>query len=514
MTLLICRLPKEGRPTAQEARAAGITAWLVPAQLSAQHSLELDGAIAWLEAEGNTLPFCLEWHLPEALTPAQEAQAAALLRPLLAHANALLWQGRTPLWIANPEQLSQLHFSRRRLQVQLGPHCALWGGGPLGEGLDARYDRPSQDVACQVINGEQANYESFLFHAHRLKASPQLRVPAVLALANERAGVYANARAEHYNEWLGQVSAWADLRQPPGQHGLVLVDDWHGHRRWYRPGPQPVPSSHATPTPAVSERWGTPAQQNPAVVVHGFHLDLLPALLQGLGQGEEPALDLYLSTPREQSEQAAAVVRQLGWQRAEIVGVENRGRDVAPFLQELLPRVLANGHPWLLKLHTKRSEHLSDGASWRQHLRAQLASSQACEQLSELFAADPDLGLIAPGGSLLPTSISLCENGRHLRELLEALEIESRWWLEQHFVAGTMFAARTAALSPLASQQPAPKAYESEQGQLDGTLAHALERLIAAVVLQAGYRLEELPADGAKVPGFGYGHAAITRPND
>ena len=89
--------------------------------------------------------------------------------------------------------------------------------------------------------------------------------------------------------------------------------------------------------------------------------------------------------------------------------------------------------------------------------------------------------------------------------------MEGRWWLQQTFVAGTMFAARTAALRPLTKLDSAQMTYEREQGQRDGTLAHAIERLMAAVVLYTGYRIQELPAGEAPVPGFGYAHAACSK---
>jgi lipopolysaccharide biosynthesis protein len=217
---------------------------------------------------------------------------------------------------------------------------------------------------------------------------------------------------------------------------------------------------------------------------------------------------LYVSTPLEQHAEVAVLVRNLGWQRAEIVGVENQGRDVAPFLLELLPRALMNGHPWLLKLHTKRSSHLDEGDRWSQHLRRTLETAANCCLIDEWFAQDADLALIAPPGSLLPCTLSLHQNAEHLLALLPRLEQSGAWFLQQSFVAGSMFAARCQALAPLTALNLRVDDFEPECDQSDGTLAHALERLVAPVVIHAGLKVRELPGKPDSTPRFGHGWAA------
>jgi len=79
------------------------------------------------------------------------------------------------------------------------------------------------------------------------------------------------------------------------------------------------------------------------------------------------------------------------------------------------------------------------------------------------------------------------------------------------FVAGSMFVAKLAALAPLGALQLAADEFEPEDGQIDGTLAHAVERAIALSVVSAGHRIsdtgEALGLRESALINDNYGHA-------
>lgn len=63
------------------------------------------------------------------------------------------------------------------------------------------------------------------------------------------------------------------------------------------------------------------------------------------------------------------------------------------------------------------------------------------------------------------------------------------------FPVGSMFWARVAAIRPLLDLALTPDHFPPEAGQMDGTLAHAIERMLGVVCQAGGYHL--LPVAGA-----------------
>jgi glycosyltransferase involved in cell wall biosynthesis len=229
-----------------------------------------------------------------------------------------------------------------------------------------------------------------------------------------------------------------------------------------------------------------------SVALHGhFHyVDNFAEFMEGLA-ANTTHVDLHLTTTTEAAAahlEAAAAAYKNG--DVSISVLPNIGRDIRPFIQ-LLKGPLASydvvGH-----LHGKRSVHTFDydkdlGNRWRiflwQHLLG--PAMPAMDVILRTFTERPDLGMVFPENDYLvgwelnrELSESLAPR-LGLRELPEHLE----------FPVGTMFWARPGALAGFVEASFADDEYPTEPLPIDGTMLHALERLLPVVVEASGYKL-------------------------
>lgn len=178
--------------------------------------------------------------------------------------------------------------------------------------------------------------------------------------------------------------------------------------------------------------------------------------------------------------------------------VENRGRDIAPLLVTFHDEIQALdliGH-----VHTKKSLYTgSEQAGWRQYLLKSLfGSSERLAWIFGMFQAEPKLGMVYPEshagmplwGHTLLSNADVCE------ALANRMGITMDRQRYIDFPAGSMFWARVPAIQPLYDLRLRLEEFPIEYGQADGTLQHAVERLLGIVTRHQGYRLGILPMDG------------------
>jgi len=225
-----------------------------------------------------------------------------------------------------------------------------------------------------------------------------------------------------------------------------------------------------------------------AVVCHLFHEDLAGEIRRYLSNIPFP-FDLYISTDTIFKRQViAAAFTGFGPGSLEIRVLPNRGRDIAPKLigfADIYP-----GYTYVLHLHSKHSSHAGVLEHWRGYLLETLLSSP--EVVRSIFAAlehQNDLGIIAPQ-HFEPVRhwINWGGNFPIAQQLAERMGIALSSDQILDFPSGSMFWARSAALQPLLDAQLQISDFAPESGQIDATLAHAIERLYYHVCEAAGYQ--------------------------
>ena len=222
-----------------------------------------------------------------------------------------------------------------------------------------------------------------------------------------------------------------------------------------------------------------------AVVIHSFYPEILKEILSDIQTSGLPQPKLFVTSPESVKTENLALL-----QRAdipfELILVENRGRDILPFLNSL-PSVLSQNFPLILKLHTKKSGYLGAKNGWKDALLQELLHPEKVNTIVSAFERHARLGMLGPYGQSLPMSLFYGANAISVEKLSLELGLDASKLQGLYFVAGSMYYARPEALQPILELGLTKEDFEEEAGQLDGTLAHALERVISSAVIKNGF---------------------------
>lgn len=230
------------------------------------------------------------------------------------------------------------------------------------------------------------------------------------------------------------------------------------------------------------------------VVAHLYYEDLWPEMAAYLGN--VLFLErLYVSIPEGASAGLEDRI-QADFPGALVKRFPNRGRDVLPFLA-WLEVAAEHGVDVLCKIHSKRSPHVALGQAWRHDILGKLLGSEAIiRNIVSTFVNDPSVGIVGPAGHVISSRYFWERNAARVRDLGRRMgeEVEGTQF---DYVAGSMFWARVDALLPLRRLGLREDDFEAEAGEVDGTLAHALERCFPLAARAAGFRLTESAREDA-----------------
>lgn len=226
------------------------------------------------------------------------------------------------------------------------------------------------------------------------------------------------------------------------------------------------------------------------VHLHCFYPELIAEAIPGL-KNLPPEATIVITTVSEADREfvrnciTTCSIKQTTCVRV----VPNRGRDIAPFL--IGCRDIWESHDLVLHLHTKKSNHVYWGDDWRRYLFDQILGSRALVQkVIYAFAEDAKLGCLYPRNFYRIREFANVENNqRSIENYLNALDIELKAASQPDYPAGSMAWYRTASLSRLFEQDLKIEDFDEEAGQVDLTLAHALERILPLVVRAADYKV-------------------------
>lgn len=228
-----------------------------------------------------------------------------------------------------------------------------------------------------------------------------------------------------------------------------------------------------------------------AVHVHAYYPDIFERIMRHLVYIPQ-AFDLIITTDtQDKSREIHSILSDFpSAGDTEIIVVPNRGRDIAPFLISVGPRLLQ--YDLALHLHTKRSPYESDLKGWMGYLLQGLLQSPVyVESVLRLFDRDKELGALGPAP--FPPVIKYMDwaNCRPLAEhILGRIGMDAANLPTDplNFPAGSMFWFRPDALKPLLEADLTCEDFPPEAAQRNNTIAHAIERLFYLIINRCGYK--------------------------
>jgi len=258
-----------------------------------------------------------------------------------------------------------------------------------------------------------------------------------------------------------------------------------------RAGKPPGPWRHDVIRPFTPDTDAAPTggkAVSAAIHGHFYYPELLADFLDKLAVNDRRC-DLLLSTDDETKAQELRRTAA-GYTRGGVVIriVPNRGRDIGAFLTgfaDLISNYDVIGH-----VHSKRTLFIGDatvGESWREFLWQNLIGGifPMMDQVLDRFAADPGLGLVFPED---PHLNDWDQNRAIAEELAARMGVTEPLPQFFDFPLGTMFWARPPALDPFMRLKLQWGDYPAEPLPPDGTMLHALERLLPFAARRDGYR--------------------------
>ncbi|MGC9332433.1 MAG: rhamnan synthesis F family protein, partial [Bacteroidales bacterium] len=222
-------------------------------------------------------------------------------------------------------------------------------------------------------------------------------------------------------------------------------------------------------------------------VIHCFYVDIAVQILERISTVSS-ILQLKIVCTTDTLEKSTELNLLLAQYQLDgfVVITQNRGRDVAPFLIEGAKYI--KDAKFILHLHTKKSPHHSKLSNWGDFLFDNLIGSKDIILSNLLLLSQGTVGLVySEHFAEVKDLRNWGFDFNHAKEILQRLEINLSSDMLLEFPSSTMFWARTEAIKPLFNLNLDYRDFEEESGQIDGTIAHAIERSILYVVEHQGF---------------------------
>lgn len=268
-----------------------------------------------------------------------------------------------------------------------------------------------------------------------------------------------------------------------------------------RPATQILPLKSALALDDISDDT-VELPKDVAVHAHIYYPDLAPEIRSYLAN-IPVKFHLYVTTD---SAEKAKLIEDAFSKMENILALdirvsENRGRDIFPMLVTLGAELVK--HDIVLHIHTKRSPHNTwELGGWRRHLmESLLGNRQRVTAILRQFVQKKHLGIFFPDPyhpvkkllNIVPHA-----NDKIIEKLLSRAGKRKNAITnidKTFFPAGDMFWFRGKAIKPFVDMKLSAQDFEPEKGQVNLTLAHAIERMFPYFASEIGMITESYHAN-------------------
>jgi len=166
----------------------------------------------------------------------------------------------------------------------------------------------------------------------------------------------------------------------------------------------------------------------------------------------------------------------------------NRGRDVAPWIVGFANEI--KKYELFLHFHSKKSDYNASYRGWRNFLLHNVIGSKTVvSSILQKLIDDEKVGLVHPPYfSALPNQPKWGANKKIADKLMKRMGLNTLSIQCPDFPSGSFFWARVKALEPLLTTGLDWEDFEEESGQVDGTLGHAIERILGPIGNSTGFK--------------------------
>lgn len=231
-----------------------------------------------------------------------------------------------------------------------------------------------------------------------------------------------------------------------------------------------------------------------AVIAHIFYEDLCEEIKNYL-LNIPGKVDVFISTDNVyKKDYIENAFNDFNKGKVDVRVFPNRGRDIAPTIIGF--KDVYRNYEVFLHIHSKKSLYNTDMNDWRTYSYKSLLGSEEVVASILFLLQHEKIGFIFPQHfEKIRESTKWGANYNATRKLLARMEIEIDKTNLLEFPSGSMFWSRSKAIEPILKLNMNLEEFSEEAGQVDGTLAHAVERSFLYMAESVGFQWAKVSTD-------------------